>query len=159
MNTVERIMGMNPGVEGMSFCNRPILVVENDPTDVELVRRAFGRRHTVNPIETAEDGAEALERIHEWETGKPSPVLILLDLHLPGASGLEVLGQIKAHPKFSRIPVIILTASSESADINAAYNLGANSYIVKPIDFDRLLQVTDQVELYWAILDKLPQNP
>ena len=88
--------------------------------------------------------------------GKPSPILILLDLQLPGASGLEVLRQIKTHPKFSRIPVIILTASGESADAEAAYNLGANSYIVKPIDFDRLLQVTDQIELYWTILDRLP---
>ncbi|MBP1608403.1 MAG: two-component system response regulator [Acidobacteria bacterium] len=139
-----------------SFSHRPILVVEDNPIDVELVRRAFGRRHASNPIETLEDGAEVLQQIHEWEAGKPSPILILLDLQLPGASGLEVLRQIKTHPKFSRIPVIILTASGESADAEAAYNLGANSYIVKPIDFDRLLQVTDQIELYWTILDRLP---
>jgi CheY-like chemotaxis protein len=139
-----------------SFCNRPILVIEDNIVDAELVRRAFERRHIANPIEVVEDGAAAIEQIHEWEAGKPSPVLILLDLQLPGASGLEVLGQLKTHPKFSRIPVIILTASSEGEDAKAAYSLGANSYIVKPIDFSRLLEVIDQIELYWTIIDKRP---
>ena len=139
-----------------SFCDRAILVIEDNPMDVELVRRALERRHTANPIEVIEDGAVALEQIHEWEAGKPSPILILLDLQLPGASGLEVLRQIKTHPQFSGIPVIILTASGEDADVKTAYELGANAYIVKPIDFDRFLQVTDQIELYWTILDRLP---
>jgi len=149
---------MAPGAEAMSFSNRPILIIEDNPMDAELVRRAFGRRHTANPIQTVEDGSEALEQIHEWEAGKPSPVLILLDLQLPGASGLEVLNQLKSHTKFSRIPVLILTASIENADVKAAYELGANSYIVKPIDFDRLLQVAEQIEVYWSVLDKLPAN-
>jgi len=149
---------MNGSAETTNFYSRPILIVDDNPMDVELTRRAFERRHTANPIETLEDGTAALEQIHEWEAGKLSPALILLDLKLPGASGFEVLKRLKIHPKFSRIPVIILTASREDADEKVAYNLGANSYIVKPVDFDRLLQVTDQIEVYWTILDGLPEK-
>ena len=134
--------------------NGPILIVEDNPMDVDLTIRAFRRRKVTNPIEVARDGEEALAWIPRWESGEPVPVVVLLDLKLPKVTGLEVLRQLKAHASLRRIPVVVLTTSTEDTDVQAAYDLGANSYIVKPVDFDRFVEVAAQIDLYWAVLNK-----
>lgn len=132
----------------------PILLVEDNPVDVDLTQRAFKHRKLTNEIIVTRDGEEALNFIKKWENGEPLPVVILLDLKLPKYSGIEVLTAIKSHKKFKTIPVVILTTSSEDSDIKEAYNLGANSYIVKPVDFEKFVEVAAQIEIYWNILNK-----
>ncbi len=122
--------------------------------DVDLTRRAFAKRHIVNVLEVARDGEEALEWIARWEGGHPLPVVILLDMKLPRVSGLDVLRQFKAHPDYGRIPVVVLTTSEEDADVTAAYALGANSYIVKPVEFEKFIDVAAQIDLYWCVLNQ-----
>lgn len=134
--------------------NPPILLVEDNPMDLDLTLRAFASRKLTNPIEVARDGEEVLSFIEKWENGNTVPVVILLDLNLPRLSGLEVLQVIKSHPTFKTIPVVILTTSSETSDIEKAYKLGVNSYIVKPVDFDKFMEVASQIELYWSVLNK-----
>ena len=131
----------------------PILLIEDNPMDVDLTRRAFIRHNLSNPLQVARDGQEALDFIEKWETGETIPVVILLDLKLPKVSGLEVLRVIRAHPDFGTIAVVILTSSAEDRDIHEAYSLGANSYIVKPVDFDKFIEVAKQIELYWTVLN------
>src|ERR1700749_19279 len=135
---------------------RPILIVEDRPTDLDLTKRAFARRRVLNPVEEAPDGEAAMAYLERWESGKPVPVCILLDLKLPKVSGLEVLRQLKTHPKFSAIPVILLTTSAEDQDIGEAYRLGCNSYIVKPVEFSKFMEVAAQVEVYWCALNTAP---
>ncbi len=133
----------------------PILLVEDNPVDLDLTRRAFQRKHLANPIEVARDGEEALAFIGRWEGGEPVPSVILLDIKLPKVNGLEVLRQLKAHDRFRRIPVVMLTSSDENADLKAAYDLGVNSYIVKPVDFGKFMHVAEQIELYWCVLNRV----
>ena len=133
---------------------RPILLVEDNPMDVDLMRRAFTKRHIVNVLEVARDGEEALDWIARWEVGHPLPVVILLDLKLPRVSGLEVLRQLTSHPEYGRIPVVVLTTSREDGDVAAAYALGVNSYIVKPVEFEKFLDVASQIDLYWCVLNQ-----
>lgn len=133
-----------------------ILLVEDNPMDVDLTLRAFKRRRLTNPVEVARDGEEALAWIPRWEAGEPLPAVILLDLKLPRIDGLEVLRQLKAHPEFRRIPVVMLTTSSENQDVRKAYTLGANSYIVKPVNFEKFLEVAAQIELYWTVVNEPP---
>jgi CheY-like chemotaxis protein len=135
----------------------PILLVEDSPVDVDLTLRAFARRKLANPVQVARDGEEALAWLPRWEAGEPMPAVILLDLKMPKVGGLEVLRTLKSHPVCRTIPVVILTASSEDSDIRTAYDLGANSYIVKPVDFDKFMEVAAQIELYWCVFNKLPQ--
>ncbi len=136
---------------------RPILLVEDNPMDIDLTRRAFARRKLANPIQVARDGEEALAYLPRWEAGEPPPAVILLDLKLPKVDGLEVLRQLKAHAQFRAIPVVILTTSSEDRDIQTAYQLGANSYIVKPVSFEKFVQVAEQIEVYWCVLNTPPR--
>lgn len=131
-----------------------ILLVEDNPVDLDLTLRAFVKCKLINPIHVARDGAEALSWVSRWESGEPWPTLILLDLKLPKVDGLEVLRQFKAHPTLHSIPVVILTTSSENFDMQKAYQLGANSYIVKPVDFDKFREVAAQIELYWCVLNR-----
>lgn len=140
-----------------NLVNRPILLVEDNPVDVDLTLRAFARRKFANPVEVARDGEEALAWIARWEGGEPLPLTILLDLKLPKVDGLEVLRRIKEHERFCTIPVVVLTSSSEDRDVEAAYSLGANSYIVKPVDFVKFLDVATQIELYWCLLNEPPR--
>jgi CheY-like chemotaxis protein len=121
--------------------------------DVDLTRRAFIRHNLANPLNVARDGQEALDLIAAWQVGDLVPSVILLDLKLPKVSGLEVLRKIRAHPDFGTVPVVVLTSSAEDGDINEAYSLGANSYIVKPVDFDKFIEVARQIELYWTVLN------
>lgn len=134
--------------------NQSILLVEDNPIDLDLTLRAFANRKLINPVEVARDGEEALAYIQKWETGYPIPVVILLDLNLPKVNGLEVLEIIKKHPDFRTIPVVVLTTSSESIDVKTAYQLGANSYIIKPVNFDKFIEVAKQIELYWSVLNR-----
>jgi len=141
----------------MSNATPPILLVEDSPVDVDLTLRAFARNRLANPMLVARDGEEAMAWIPRWEAGEPRPAVILLDLNLPRVDGLTVLGALKAHPDLNRIPVVVLTTSREDRDINTAYNLGANSYIVKPVDFDSFMNVAQQIKLYWCVTNELPR--
>ena len=132
---------------------RPILLVEDRSVDVDLTKRAFAKRKLLNPINVARDGEDALALFERWEAGEPIPICILLDLKMPKVNGLEVLRRLKNHPKFSTIPVIVLTTSTEDRDIEEAYKLGCNSYIVKPVEFDKFMDVASKVEVYWCALN------
>jgi hypothetical protein len=138
---------------------RSILLVEDNPMDVDLTLRAFAKRNLANPVEVARDGEEAMQRIEAWENGERLPLMVLLDIKLPKVDGLDVLRRIKAHPRLKTIPVVVLTTSSEDKDVRTAYELGANSYIVKPVSFDNFMQVATQIELYWGVLNNTLDNP
>jgi hypothetical protein len=136
--------------------NRPILLVEDNPMDVDLTLRAFQRRNLANPVLVARDGEEALGWIERWERGEPTPAVILLDINMQKMNGLEVLRRFKEHPVFRRIPVVMLTTSAVGQDVEMAYQLGANSYIVKPVDFTKFVDVAVQLQLYWGVLNTSP---
>jgi CheY-like chemotaxis protein len=141
----------------MNNITRPILLIEDNPMDVDLTLRAFERRRLANPVEVARDGEEALAYIERWEAGEPIPLVILLDLKLPKVDGLKVLRRLKSHETFKTIPVVVLTSSEEDRDVEAAYKMGVNSYIVKPVDFEKLVDVAAEIEVYWLILNKPPR--
>ena len=134
--------------------SNPILLVEDNPVDLDLTLRAFAARKISNKILVARDGEEALKYIELWENGEPLPVVILLDLNMPRVNGLEVLEKIKSHERFKTIPIVILTTSSESTDLKSAYQLGANSYIVKPVDFEKFIDVARHIDVYWRVINK-----
>lgn len=136
--------------------NKPILLVEDNPMDVDLTLRAFKRRRVTNPVQVARDGEEALAWIPRWEAGEPVPAVILLDLKLPRVDGLEVLRQLKSHPTLRVIPVVVLTTSAEHADVSTAYQLGANSYIVKPVEFEKFMDVSEKIDIYWTVVNQPP---
>jgi hypothetical protein len=137
--------------------NRPILLVEDNPVDVDLTLRAFARRKLTNSIEVARDGQEALDWIPRWAAGAPLPLVILLDLKLPKVDGLEVLRQLREHPVSRDLPVVVLTSSDEDHDVETAYGYHVNSYIVKPVNFEKFMEVAAQIELYWCLLNHLPR--
>lgn len=134
-----------------------ILLVEDNPRDVKLTQRAFQKGQITNPLRVVSDGAEALDFL--FATGSYShrgndehPKVILLDLNLPGISGLEVLRRIKGDARTQHIPVIILTISSRDYDINECRQLGAETYIVKPVDFQNFSKVTTHLSLGWVLV-------
>jgi two-component system response regulator len=139
-----------------------ILLVEDNPQDAELIIRALKKRNLANQLHLVEDGAEALDFIlcrgpyGERNLDTP-PKVILLDLKLPKVSGLEVLRAIKGEERTRSIPVVIVTSSREDPDIQTAYALGANSYVVKPVNFDVFLDAMSQLGLYWLLLNQPPQ--
>jgi CheY-like chemotaxis protein len=140
-----------------------ILLVEDDENDLELFIRAYGKARMVNPIQRAAHGDDAVAYLEG--TGKfadrrtyPLPVLVLLDLKLPRRSGLEVLAWIRSQAGLKRLPVVMLTSSRDSGDINRAYDLGANSYLVKPVAFENLLDLIRSLNTYWLVLNQQP-NP
>jgi CheY-like chemotaxis protein len=140
-----------------------VLLVEDDENDVELFMRAYGKSRIANPIQRAANGDEAVAYLEG--TGKfadrgacPIPVLVLLDLKLPRRSGLEVLAWIRSQAGLKRLPVVMLTSSRDSGDINRAYDLGANSYLVKPVAFENLLDLIRSLNMYWLVLNQHP-NP
>lgn len=135
---------------------RPILLVEDNPVDLDLTLRAFERRNLINPILVARDGQEALDWIPRWEAGEPLPLVILLDIKLPRVNGLEVLRHLRQQPVSQHIPVVMLTSSNEERDVKMAYQHHANSYIVKPVSFDKLIEVAAQIELYWCLTNHPP---
>jgi CheY-like chemotaxis protein len=136
----------------------PILLIEDRAIDRDLTKRAFARQpRPLKGFQFARDGEEALDYIRRWEAGETPPAFILLDLKLPKVSGLEVLRQLKSHPRFCVIPVIVLTTSAEDRDIQEAYRLGCNSYILKPIEFNKFAEVASQIEAYWCALNIRPE--
>jgi CheY-like chemotaxis protein len=135
----------------------PILLVEDSPADVELTLRAFQRSRLSNPIAVVRDGEEALDYIYRRRAFAAAavPGVILLDLRLPKADGLEVLRHLKAHEVYRHVPVVVLTTSAEDRDVKASYDLGAASYIVKPVEFEKFQDVVERINLYW-ILTNVP---
>jgi CheY-like chemotaxis protein len=134
----------------------PILLVEDNPMDLDLTLRAFRKKKFANEIQVARDGEEALAFFPRWEAGEAMPAVILLDINLPKVNGLEVLRQLKAHERFRRIPVVMLTSSREDRDLKSAYDLGVNSYIEKPVNFGKFMEVAEHIELYWCVVNQRP---
>jgi two-component system response regulator len=142
---------------------RPILLVEDNPDDEALTLRAFNKNRIANQVVVARDGVEALDYLFGTGTyaGRDMsvmPAVALLDLKLPRIDGLEVLRRVRADPRTSLLPVVILTTSKEQQDIYEAYSLGANSYIRKPVDFEKFIHAVGQLGLYWLALNE-PVEP
>ncbi len=138
---------MNDGVE--------ILLIEDNPEDVELTLRAFERYHLANKIHVVRDGEEALDCLFGSEM-REKPRLILLDLKLPKVDGLEVLQRCKADSRTRAIPIVILTSSKEERDLVKSYDLGVNSYVVKPVDFPQFTDAVRHLGMYWMLYNQLP---
>ena len=137
---------------------RPILLVEDNPMDVDLTLQAFREHGVANPILTCRDGEEALQYMHAPPSSADVklPILVLLDLRLPKIDGIDVLREARTHPIWQQIPIVVLTTSRENTDIETAYRLGVNSYIVKPVDFVAFTDVVKAVKLYWLITNQPP---
>ena len=145
----------------MKIDSKVILLVEDNPSDVGLTQRALVKARIANELIVAEDGEEALDYlwgagVHAGRNSDDLPAVILLDLKLPGISGLEVLRQIRGDARTRRVPVVILTTSKEERDVSAGYELGVNSYIRKPVDFNQFAAAVAQVGLYWLVLNEAP---
>ena len=139
-----------------------ILLVEDNPNDVELTLHAFEKNHISNHFHVVRDGAEALEFIfctgaYAERSIQNPPKVILLDLKLPKVDGLEVLRRIKEDPRTQATPVVVLTSSGEERDVVKSYRLGVNSYIVKPVDFKKFTEAVNQIGLYWLLLNQPPR--
>lgn len=148
----------------MKLSDFTILLVEDDPNDVLLTQRAFAQASLVNPLRVVMDGDAALNYLagrppYDDRTRYPIPSLVLLDLKLPRRSGLEILQWMREQEDLKSIPVIILTSSQQSLDIDRAYELGANSYLVKPVGFDGLLEMVKAIGMYWVLLNRTPAGP
>jgi two-component system response regulator len=139
-----------------------ILIVEDNPNDAELSIRALKKKNLANDLYVAEDGQEALDFIFcrgnfvSRNQSKPLKV-IFLDLKLPKISGLEVLKEIKSNPKTKKLPVVIISSSKEDPDIETAYELGANSYVVKPVDFNDFIEAMHNTGLFWLLVNEIPK--
>lgn len=141
-----------------------ILLVEDNPNDIKLALHAFKTNHLANQVHVVRDGAEALEFV--FCTGRyadrsiaDGPKVILLDLKLPFVNGTEVLRRIKADPRTQATPVVMMTSSKEDRDMIESYVLGVNSYIIKPVDFDRFTEAVQQLGRYWLLLNHRPSSP
>ena len=138
-----------------------ILLVEDNPDDVELTLRALRRYHIANEVVVANDGVQALDYL--FGTGSyagrdinSQPAVVLLDLKLPKVDGMQVLKEMRSNERTRRIPVVILTSSNEEMDVLESYNLGANSYVRKPVDFQQFYEAVRQLGLYWLLLNEGP---
>jgi len=135
-----------------------ILLVEDNADHVELILKALRNNNILNEVHVASNGEEALDFLYQREeyADAPQPGLILLDIKLPRMDGTEVLRRIKADPKLKSIPVVMLTTSAGEEETIESYNYGANSYIVKPVDFEHFIKVIKDLKLYWFIINSLP---
>lgn len=138
-----------------------ILLVEDDDNDVVLVQRAFRKANIENQMQVARDGERAIDYLagngeYADRTRYPLPALMLLDLKLPRRSGLEVLEWVRSQESLRRLPVVILTSSRQTVDVNRAYDLGVNSYLVKPVTFEGLMELIETLDLYWLLLNERP---
>jgi CheY-like chemotaxis protein len=139
-----------------------VLLADDDPNDVFLIQRAFQKTNIANPLRVVRDGEEAMAYLGGQDQYAdrqlhPLPVLLLLDLKMPRKSGFEVLRWLRQQSGLKRLPVVVLTSSNQNPDINKAFDLGANSYIVKPGGFDSLVEMVKNLNLYWLILNEKPQ--
>jgi CheY-like chemotaxis protein len=139
-----------------------ILIVEDNPDDLEMTLRGLRKAKLANNIQVARDGAEALDFIfaqgaHTGRRLENGPKIILLDLKLPKIDGLEVLRRVKADPRTKVIPVVVLTSSNEQPDVAECYKLGVNSYIVKPVNFERFAAAVSDLGMYWLLLNQPPK--
>ncbi len=145
--------------------DKVILLVEDNPSDELLTKRALKKAHILNDVVVARDGVEALDYLfgrgaHEGRDTSIQPTIVLLDLNLPKVGGLEVLEAIRADERTSRLAVVVLTTSREDQDISSAYTLGVNSYIQKPVDFNQFAEAVNQIGLYWLVLNEpCPPRP
>ena len=141
--------------------NKTILLIEDNPSDIDLTKRAFAKAHIVNDLVVVEDGQDALDYIfckakYAHRDINQLPALILLDLKLPKIDGLEVLRRIRTAEIIKRLPVVILTSSKEEQDIAISYDLGVNSYIRKPVDFNQFAEAIKHLGLYWLVINEPP---
>jgi CheY-like chemotaxis protein len=137
-----------------------ILLVEDDPFDVRLIKRAFAKANINYPLHVLQDGEAAVEFLRDEINQSDynlQPALMLLDLKLPRKSGLEVLSWIRKQEKIKRLPIVILTASKDNAEINKAYDLGVNCYLVKPVEFNDLLEMVKTLNMHWLVLNEKPE--
>ncbi|HNX06103.1 MAG TPA: response regulator [Bacteroidales bacterium] len=138
-----------------------ILLVEDNPLDAELTIRTLKKHHIANNVFTVTDGAQALDYLFcrgdfsERDNGYPR--VIFLDIKLPKVNGLEILKQIKANDNINHIPIVMLTSSAEDPDIKTAYNLGANSYVVKPVDINSFTETINNLGMYWLVINQPPK--
>jgi two-component system, response regulator len=135
---------------------KKILLVEDNPSDVDLTRRALAKHHIANELVVVEDGQEAIDRLREIVPDGDLPALVLLDLKLPKIGGIEVLKRIRESERTRRIPVVILTTSKEEQDVAESYDRGANSVIRKPVDFEQFAEAVRHLGLYWLVLNEPP---
>lgn len=138
-----------------------VLLVEDNPRDVELALRAFKKNNFANHVHVVRDGEEALDFIfatgaYKGRKKQNLPRVILLDLKLPKVDGLEVLRKIKSDPETRMVPVVVMTSSQEEQDIMESYNLGVNSYVVKPVEFDKFMKSVSDLGMYWLLLNMAP---
>jgi two-component system, response regulator len=136
-----------------------ILIVEDSAADAEMALRAIRSANLLNPTRIVSDGAEALEYLlgREGTPAPPRPKVVLLDLKLPKVSGLEVLETLRRNESTRHLPIVILTSSAETPDVRRAYELGANSYIVKPVEFDKFVEAIGRAGLYWLMVNRPPE--
>lgn len=138
-----------------------ILLVEDDPNDVELIQLALENYNFVNQLDVVTDGEQALRYLHgqgEELPIHPLPRMVLLDLKLPKVDGIQVLQAIRNHPRTQELIVVVMTSSAENQDLSGCYSLGVNSYIVKPLEFQQFLDVARQVGFYWMMLNQIPSQ-
>jgi CheY-like chemotaxis protein len=137
---------------------RPILVVEDNPMDLDFLLQAFEEHGVLNPVCVCRDGEEALDFIAAHSTADDTnlPLLVLLDLRLPKVDGIDVLRRAREHPVWKKIPFVVVTTSRENIDISRAYELGVNSYVVKPVDFAAFAEVVKQIKFYWLLTNEPP---
>ena len=143
--------------------NKTILLVEDNPDDVKLTLHAFGRSGIANKVMVVGNGADALDYLfgagaYAGRDLSDRPAVVLLDLKLPKVEGLEVMRRMRADPRTKGQPVVVLTSSKEEFDVVASYDLGANSYIRKPVDFDQFIEAVRQLGLYWLLLNEPPPH-
>jgi CheY-like chemotaxis protein len=138
-----------------------VLLVEDDPGDVLLIREAFAEQKVGNRLEVVSDGVEAMRYVRGEDpyAGRGVPDLIVLDLNLPRKSGAEVLAEIKADPALATIPIVVLTTSESEEDVMRAYRHHANAYITKPVDFDRFREIVHQIDDFFVGIVRLPPHP
>lgn len=142
--------------------SKAILLAEDDKKDVELTLNALAEHNLANKVTVVRDGAEVLDYLYRRgqfaDRPEGHPVVVLLDLKMPKVDGFEVLRQVKSDPKLKTIPIVVLTSSRQDQDMVESYNLGANAYVVKPVAFDKFVDVIKQLGLFWLLINETPQS-
>jgi CheY-like chemotaxis protein len=141
---------------------KKILLVEDNPNDIELTLEALAAHNLANRVVVLNDGVEAMDYLHYTGTfenrEKENPAVILMDIKMPRMDGIEVLQEIRANPELKKIPVVMLTSSREEPDLMKCYELGVNAYVVKPVNFKDFFEAVKQLGIFWAVMNELPIN-